>query len=75
MAERQPHIYGANPLQYRQGVAVANGENPPVWSPEMASSVEYPYTIEEWIRDVERWQGAIKVSPDRQGPLLSLAVG
>ena len=75
MRERQPHIYGATPLHYRQGVAVANGESPPTWSPEMANDQQYPYTLEEFRRDVSRWQAATKVTVARQGPLLALAIG
>ena len=74
-AEKQPHIYGAAPLQYRQGVAIANGETPPVWTPEMAVDTEYSYTLEEWAKDVNRWRCATKVAADRQGPLLALAIG
>ena len=73
--ERQPHIYGAAALTYRQGVAVANADTPPTWSPEMAVDTDYPYTLEEYLRDVRRWQGATKVNDERQGPLLALALG
>ena len=73
--ERQPHIYGAKPLHYRQGVGVANGEQPPTWSAELAVNPDYPYTLEEYRRDVRRWCGATKVTEERQGPLLSLAIG
>ena len=71
----QPHIFGAKALHYRQGTAVANGETPPHWSPEMALDQEFPYSLREWTKDVSRWCAATKVSPERQGPLLALAVG
>ena len=73
--ERQPHIYGANPLQYRQGTAVATGKTPPTWAPEWAIGRDYQYTLSEWERDIGRWQAATEVTQERQGPLLSLAVG
>jgi hypothetical protein len=41
----------------------------------MAYNSQYPYTIEEWRLDVERWLAATRVSDDRKGVLLSLAVG
>ena len=71
----QPHIYGASPFTWRQGTAVANADTPPSWTPEMAYNSQYPYTIEEWRLDVERWMVATRVSDDRKGVLLSLAVG
>lgn len=73
--EERPHIFGANALHYRQGTAVANTETPPTWSPEMAHDTRYPYTLAEYLRDVSRWMAATKVSADRQGPLLALAIG
>ena len=41
----------------------------------MALDPEYPYTLEEYKRDIQRWCGATKVTPERQGPLVSLAIG
>ena len=41
----------------------------------MALDQEFPYTLREWTRDVSRWCAATKVTPERQGPLLALAVG
>ena len=73
--ESRPHIFGANPLQFRQGTSVATTEVPPTWTPEMALDSHYPYTLREYIRDVSRWMVATKVSQARQGPLLALAVG
>jgi hypothetical protein len=73
--EAQPHLFGARPHQYRQGHAVLNGEDPPSWMPEMAHDKTYPYSLEEWARDVRRWQFSTKVSIERQGPKLSLAIG
>ena len=49
--------------------------SPPTWSPEMAHDPQYHYTLREWQRDVLRWAAATKVSYERQGPLLALAVG
>ena len=72
---RQPQLYGAAPLQYRQGTAVATGESPPQWIPNMEADSLYPYSVVEWERDVRRWCAATKVTAERQGPLLSLAVG
>ena len=51
MASRQPHIYGAAPLHYRQGTAVATAETPPVWAPEKAADPNFPYTLTEYIKD------------------------
>ena len=62
-SSRQPHIYGAEALHYRQGTAVANTETPPTWSPEMAHDVLYPYILDEYMMDVSRWQHATKVAP------------
>ena len=74
--ERQPHIFGAHSGQYRKGTAVMNADTPPTWSPELADvTLEYPYTLEEYARDVERWRGATKVEPRRQATLLALALG
>ena len=73
--ERQPHLYGAAPFQYRAGSHIADVNQPPAWEPEMAYSREYAYTLEEWIRDLRRWLAATKLSAQRQGPLVSLAVG
>ena len=72
---KQPHIYGAAPLHYRQGTAVATTEAPPTWSPEQAADSVYPYTLKEYSRDIQRWMAATKVSADRQGPLVALAIG
>ena len=74
-AERQPHLFGAHAHQYRQGIAVGDGNNPPPWCPELAHDREYPYTLAEWKRDLRRWQAATKVPPHRQGPSVALAVG
>ena len=73
--ERQPHIYGAKPFHYRQGVGVASGEQPPSWSAELAVDPDYPYTLEEYRRDVRRWCGATKVTEERRGPMLALSLG
>eukprot|EP00971_Amphidinium_carterae_P145320 2879387-Amphidinium_carterae.1 len=73
--ERQPQLFGARALQYRQGTSIATTKQPPTWSPEMASDPIYPYVLTEWIRDVERWMGATEVAEERQGPLLALSVG
>eukprot|EP00971_Amphidinium_carterae_P328594 6460551-Amphidinium_carterae.2 len=73
--ERQPQLYGALPLQYRQGTAVASTKSPPCRSPEQAHQKDFPYTLPEWRKDVLRWQAATEVDPSRHGPLLSLALG
>ena len=70
-----PHIYGATPQHYRQGTAIATLENPPCWDPTMMESHNYPYTLEEYRQDIERWMGATKVAPSRHGPLVALALG
>mgnify|MGYP000591732055 CR=1 FL=1 len=72
---KQPHIYGANALHWRQGTAVPTTESPPTWAPEMAPDPQYPSTPSDYTRDVSRWVGATKVSPERQGSLLALAIG
>ena len=71
----QPHIFGAQSLHYRQGTAVASTETPPTWAPEMALDAVYPYTLQEYMRDVSRWMAATKVTQSREGPLLALAIG
>ena len=72
---RQPHLYGAQPLHYRQGTALASAESPPCWSPELEADPTYPYSVVEWSKDVRKWQAATKLAAERQGPLLSLALG
>eukprot|EP00971_Amphidinium_carterae_P131533 2604705-Amphidinium_carterae.1 len=62
--ERQPQLFGARPLQYRQGTSVATTKQPPTWSPEMAIDPIYPYVLTEWVRDVERWMGATEVAEE-----------
>ena len=74
-SERQPALFGAAPFQYRAGTDVADINKPPAWEPEMAYNREYQYNLEEWIRDLRRWLAATKLAPQRQGPLVSLAVG
>ena len=74
-AERQPHIYGALPYQYRQGTSSVNADTPPAWTPEQAHDPVYPYTLEEYKIDIDRWLKATKVTPERQGPLIATAVG
>ena len=68
-SEGQPHLYGAQPFQYRAGTDVADVNKPPAWQPEMAYNREYAYTLEEL------WLAATKLSEQRKGPLVSLAVG
>jgi hypothetical protein len=41
----------------------------------MAHDKQYPYSLEEWARDVRRWQFSTKTASERQGPKLSLAIG
>ena len=74
-AEPRPHIFGAHALHYRQGAAMGSTEIPPTWRPEMAHDHQYPYTLTEYLRDVQRWMSLTMVSADRQGPLLSMAIG
>ena len=73
--EARPHIFGARALHYRQGTAVTNAETPPTWSPEMALCPTYPYTLQEFVKDVSRWMAATKVTQERRGPFLALAIG
>ena len=73
--ERQPHLFGAAPFQYRAGSDIADMNKPPSWEPELAHNKDYAYTLEEWIRDLRRWLAATKLHTARQGPLISLSVG
>ena len=73
--ETKPHIFGATALHYRQSTSMSNTETPLTWSPEMAYDTNYPYTLAEYKRDVSRWLAATKVTAERRGPLLSLAIG
>ena len=73
--ESRPHLYGADPMHYRQGTAVANGDSPPDWTPEMEINPTYPYNLKEYRRDVGRWIKATRAAPERHGPLLALAIG
>ena len=59
--EPQPHIYGALPGQFRNGMALVNGETPPTWMPEMALDPIYPYTIEEFAGDLLKSPPSAKV--------------
>ena len=74
-SERQPHLYGAAPFQYRAGSDIADINKPPAREPEMAHNRDYPYTLEEWVRDLRRWLAATKIAGQRLGPLVSLSVG
>ena len=74
-SERLPHIFGAQSGQYRQGTSFANGDTPPAWTPEMALTPGYAYTLEEWCKDLMRWIGATKADAARHGPLIALQVG
>ena len=74
-SEPQPHIYGAQIGQFRSGLAVANADTPPSWSPELALNPDYPYTVEEYAGDLSRWVAATKVAVPRQGPLAALQLG
>ena len=71
----RPDIFGAASHHWRQGTSVANTETPPAWSPEQSLSPDYPYVLSEYMKDVSRWMVATKVSSERQGPLIALAVG
>eukprot|EP00971_Amphidinium_carterae_P265671 5270637-Amphidinium_carterae.2 len=73
--ERQPHLYGALPLQYLQGTSIATTKTPPTWQPECSQNKEYSYDIEEYTKDIHRWCAATEVAVERQGPLIALAVG
>eukprot|EP00971_Amphidinium_carterae_P349761 6491208-Amphidinium_carterae.2 len=73
--ERQPHLYGALPLQYLQGTSIATTKTPPTWQPEYAQNRDYAYDIDEYIKDIHRWCAATEVAVERQGPLVSLALG
>ena len=46
--ERQPQHFGANAGTYMNGQSVGTGDNPPTWSPEMATDPTFPYGVEEW---------------------------
>ena len=54
---------------------MASAERPPSWSPELVHDRAYPYTLREYRHDVSRWQSAAKVTVQRQGPLVALAIG
>ena len=41
----------------------------------MALDSDFPYTLREYVKDISRWCAATKVSTERQGPLLALAIG
>ena len=71
----QPHLFGANALSWRQGGSVVNTDTPPTWRPEMAYDHHFPYTLKEYVREVQRWMAATKVAEARQGPLLALSIG
>ena len=73
--ERQPHIFGAHPLQYRGGAYIARGETPPTWCPEQADDTAYLYTLAEFQRDASRWMASTKVPREGRAPLLALAIG
>eukprot|EP00971_Amphidinium_carterae_P177608 3522696-Amphidinium_carterae.1 len=57
-AERQPHIFGANALQWRRGAPIATAKVPPTWDPSDATGVEYAYSLHEWEQDLLRWSAA-----------------
>ena len=41
----------------------------------MAHDPLFPYSVTEYIKDLGRWMASTKVSPERQGPLIALAIG
>ena len=73
--ERQPHLFGALPLQYRRGNNIADGNTPPTWSPELAVDPTYKYDLKQFRTDLRRWRASTKVHASRQGPLVALAIG
>ena len=73
--ELRPDLHGAHSNTWRQGSAAINTDAPPSWAPEMAFDTTYPYGLEEWAKEVSRWMVATKVSAERQGPRLALAMG
>eukprot|EP00971_Amphidinium_carterae_P326314 6457017-Amphidinium_carterae.1 len=74
-AERQPHIFGANALQWRRGAPIATAKVPPTWDPADATGVEHAYSLQEWEQDLLRWSAATEIPAERQAPLVSLALG
>ena len=41
------------PQHYRRGNAIGTGEEPPWWSPELEADQDFPYTIDEWEKDIK----------------------
>ena len=72
--EMLPHLFGAHSYQFRSGQSAVNSKQPPSWAPEMALNPTYPYTLAEYKRDVSRWIVSTEVAPERQGPLIALAI-
>ena len=62
-------------MHYRQGTAIASLEAPPCWCPEWEHDRDYPYNLDEYTLDLQRWQLSTKVQATRQAGLLSLAIG
>ena len=54
---------------------MGSADTPPWWSPELESDSLYPYTLAEWTKDIRRWMGATRASPERQGPIIALSLG
>ena len=47
----------------------------PLSNPELVHDRAYPYTLREYRHDVSRWQSPTKVTVQRQGLLVALAIG
>ncbi len=71
----QPQLYGAAPMHYHRGVAIATMEQPPWWAPELEDDPVAPYHVDLWIKDVRRWCAMTKVGTEIQGNLLAMSLG
>ena len=62
-SQMRPHIYGANPHQYRRGTAVSGYYGYTTSVVSGALDTVYPYILKEYVMDVGRWQAATRTRP------------
>ena len=74
--EHQLQIHGTRYGMYRSGTMPGNMMGPPVWWPELAhENRRFPYTAKHWVEAMRLWVACTEVAAEKQGPLLTLALG
>ena len=74
--EHQPHLYGTRSGMYEDGTMPGNMREPPPWWPERAYENRlFPYHAKRWVEMVGLWVAGTDVAAEKQGPLITLALG